>query len=170
VASSNNIQRLAWRNDQHLYLLQTLAMILRAARQQAGQAVQPLEQFHVRFQVIDEGTVEQMTANLRQRRRQSTAHSWAAAARGWIIRKVVGNPHYQHAVGAQMQRWADRCALTHSAITKPLAIQLHRRKQQRDSGRGHQMIELQRCLYPDPTVPVPGHDPLMPLIETHRFR
>ena len=168
MARGNGVQRLAGGNHQHIHRIQaqTLGPLFRG--QQPAHLIEAFEQFDIAFQAVDKGAVEHMPTDLRQGRRPHLLWTLLARRAGFTV-GIAANPHHQHPIGTQMQGRADRCRLTHGAITEVFAIDLHRREYQRNRGAGQQMLQPQTGRHPHTAMAEPGVDGGAALVEGHRL-
>ena len=167
MARGDLIQRLARRDHQHVHRVQTQATRTPLRRHQCAHLVEPFEQFDVRLQIVDKGTVEHMPADLRQARRSSADHARQLGI-GFEL-SITADTDHQHATGPQVQGRADRRRLAYRAVAEVFAVDLHRREYQRNRRTGQQVFEAQPRRHPDTTVTKPGVDGRAALIEGHRL-
>ena len=90
--------------------------------------VDAFEQLQVGFQVVDKGTVEHVPADLRQARRLPRLLPGCRPG----LTGIAADPNDQHATGAQVQGRADRRRLAQRPVAEILAVDLDRRKDQRN--------------------------------------
>src|SRR5690606_24559157 len=168
VTRRDHIQRFAGRYHHDVHMPQTGVppVQCRVRRQE----VEALQLFQVGFQVVDEGTVQQMAAQLCQRGWRWRLIGRRRGHRRRTAAGPVSNAYHQNPIGSKVQRRTQRRLLAHGPIAVPAAVQIDRREQQGNRRRGHQMVEPQPGLHTDPSVPPPGSDTVVALIEVHRAR
>ena len=83
--------------------------------------------------------------------------------------ELAADAHYQHFLGAEVQSRADRRDLAHRAVAEILAVDVHRRKNERQRARCEHMLEPDRRRDSDAPRALPAFHARTSLIERDRL-
>jgi len=125
--------------------------------------VHALEPLQIAVQAIDEDAVQHLPGDFGD---------------GGVVLALEGPPILpirvrdaddHHPVRSKVQGRTDGSEETDGAITKEFPVDLHRREEQGDGARSHQVVDVNPRLGSAPVAPLPGLDLGAPFIEAHGF-
>ena len=133
------------------------------ARDHLDGAVDALQPFQVHLQAVQEDAVQRVARDLRERRMGLDLDALH------LLLQLAPHADHEQAVGPQVQRGADRRDLAHRAVAEVLAVDVHRREDERQRAGGEQVIERDRHRHADAPRALPRLHPRRALIKTHRL-